>query len=329
MIVTMATEEYVPYLHIMLTSLFKFNNTQAMVYLINCKSYVGVELKNEFGDKIHVSHHVGDFDNKERYNPNNIKKKVTFLKGWFMRNTVSNFNTNVLWVDATTLIRDEITHLLDILDNKDNVLIYRGGEKKKFSFAAGLFGMSKNNLDLIYKYDDACTAKKITWYADQLSLNEIVSDKTYFISLEKYCNFNYSRQAKCWADRGRTGVGVLTVEDNYFTINKFINELNKHVKSYKTKHYQFLKQLHDKDDRKKILVFTDDDNWCYNSTVSSLIDSNNLKDEFLFTVINNVDTQINTIKYWQGDLVWCRCDSRRAQKLYEVRPDLKKCRSVV
>jgi len=321
MIVSMATEEYIGYLHIMLSSLFYFNpKYKATVYLINCNDKIKDLLEQEFPNA-NFRTYTGTFGLKDRHNPNNEKKVVTYLKGKFVQE-MSKEIYKVVWIDATALIRGRLDEIYNALDTKSAVLVKRPSNNPKFSFAAEIFGFNSSNQEIIRHYANSCNKLKNDWFADQLSLNTIPIEQSYYLEFGKYCNFNYQGQAITWSDRGRTGKGNLTNEDNEYTLKKFKQELARFINIYPGKNDKFMQEISNADDRIKILCYTDDNNnWCYYNTVNEI--SNQLKDQFKITIVHNATNERSKVLNWEGDFVWCRCDSGRAKKLYAVRRNLK------
>ena len=321
MIVSMATEEYIGYLHIMLSSLFYFNpKYNATVYLINCNEKQKSLLQQEF-PRVNFRQYEGTFSLKDRHNPNNEKKVVTHLKGKFMHE-VSKETDKVIWIDATALIRGKLNEIYNALDNYSATLVKRPSQNPKFSFAAEIFGFNSINQEIIRHYVESCEKLKSDWFADQLSLNTIPTEQSYYLEFGKYCNFTYQGQAITWSDRGRTGKGNLTSDDNEYTLKIFKQEMLRFINNFPGKHDKFMQDISNADDRIKILCYTDENNnWCYSNTVNEI--THQLKDYFKFTIVHNATNERSKVLNWEGDLVWCRCDSRRAKKLYSVRRNLK------
>ena len=320
MIVSMATEEYLNYLHIMLSSLLRFNpDYQVTINLINCRKEKKQVLEKEF-PKVNFKDHTGEFNLKPNNNPGNQKKVLTYLKGVFIAEE-SEKNDKVIWIDATALIRNKIDEIYNALEIKGFALVKRNNNNDRFTYAAEIIAMNSQNKNIIQNYKQSCIKLKNDWYADQKSLHVIPKNNIYYLKFGDYCNFTYQRHANTWSDRGRTGKGNLTSDDDRYTTITFLNEMERFIPNYTTKHKEFMNKIYNADPRLKVLVFTDDYSWCYTNTVKEVVE--NLKDEISFTVVSNATNERHRIQNWQGDLVWCRCDSGRAKKLYAVRSDLK------
>lgn len=315
----MATEDYSYYLHIMLSSLFRFNpDYKVTVYLINFNSDKKKVFETEFPNA-EFREYTGEFNLKTNNNPSNEKQVVTYLKGKFLKE-VNKENDKVIWIDATALIRGKLDEIYNSLDENKAALVRRNNSNNKFTFAAEIIGLS--DTDIIKQYAENCESLKSDWYVDQSSLNFIPEKDIYNLRFGKYCNFGYQKQALTWSDRGRKGKGNLTFDDDRFTKKVFLDEMDKIINRYRTKHTNFIKRLQNADSGIKVMVFTDESFWCYSHTVKSI--TNQLNDKFAFTIISNATAERPKIKDWVGDFVWCRCATSRSKKLFLVRSDLRK-----
>lgn len=314
MIVSMATEDYLEDLFIMLSSVFLiYPNIKARVYLINVSLFKTRILKSTFPN-VEFNNINEDFRVKENNRTSKKKMLVTHLKGRFVYDSIQE--EDVVWIDATSLIRKELTEVFKILDFGKIALVKRESDIKKFNFCAEIMGFPKSRKKEIKKYKDECT-KSDFWFSDQIALNTIPEKRTDYLEFGKYCNFYFEKKATTWSDRGRSGRGNLTNNDITFTRDKFINEMCKRIPSFRSdfNHFSLIMSR-----KPRILCFTDDLGWCYNKTVYSVIER--LKHLYDFTVINSIVQQRNETRAWRGDLVWARCYSRRTRKLLMERRDL-------
>lgn len=317
MIVTMATEPYLKWLHHFLSSLADMpSNTQipkTVVYLIN----VPIAKKKEMEDRfswVTFREHTGNFKPKGSYDIEGNRLRVTYLKGQFLRAAIEEFGGPAIWIDATSVIRKPLEDIFDILRSHDFALVKRPETDPKKKYAAGFIGIG--NLEAAREYELICNDSD-EWYSDQLALSKLEGTK-FFLDLETYCSFNYDPEAKIWADRGKNGLGMMTLEDVEYTEKKFIEDIYSRNKNYKDQYAKFIVKLV----KPSILLFIDDHDWVYFTTAQEVVKQ--LKDDFEFTVILKASEQKEEIKKWNGDLVWARGRSRRAHELLKIRPDLGK-----
>jgi len=313
MIVTMSTGEYLSWLHHFLKSLEGYNFGATRVYLINVQASKKQILQEKF-KWVNFVDYSGKFKPKGKYDVKGTRKRVTYLKGKFMRESIEETKEPAIWIDATSVVRGELTEVFEILKTKDYALVKRLETDPKKKYAAGFFGISDLNSAKVYEF--YCN-KSDEWYSDQLALNQL-EGKIFNLDLDTYCSFNYGKDSIIWADRGRHGKGMMDLEDYEFTENKFIEDIYARHQDYKEEFAEFSTKI----SKQRILLFIDDWDWVYFTTANDI--ANRLKDVFDFTIITKADSQAKEIKEWQGDLVWARCKSRRAQVLLRMRPDLAK-----
>jgi len=315
-IVSMATESYVNWLHHFLTSLEIISDEKKIIFLINVEKSTLKKLKKTFPKVKFISE-------KKQLVPleNSSKKafKVTYFKGEFIEKAFIRYGEPILWIDCTALIRKSPAVLLNKLENADALLMRRNFNQEfgKAVYAAEIFGL--NDWETIQQYRKNCEKRKTEWFADQLALCEINTAKRDYIEFGKWSNFYYDQKANSWSDRGKTGTGILSADDYDFTQKTFINELEKTYPGYRKKLKSFFSG---KESKPKILVHIDDSDWCYYTTVQEVTER--LKDKYDFLIIQDAKKDFPKYQFWQGDMVWARCSSKRHQKLLSLRPDLRK-----
>lgn len=309
MIVTCSTENYSKWLFLFLKALTRFTK-KITVFLVNYKKENSKRFIELFPGVTFIEEKL-DLERKEGFKN---AYKITYLKGYFLEKAFRE--EPVLWIDCTALFRSDPGLILDQLRTNSAVLNRRDFDHDygKAVYAAEIFGFKK--LDDIKFYKQKCQEKKEEWFADQLSLCEITCDKAY-IPFGTYSNFYYDTSAKSWSDRGRHGNGINSKDDEDFTIEKYLGDLEK---DYPTIRQDFLE--FNKRDKLKILVHVDASGWCYHNTVMKITDM--LKDKFEFVIINDAQRQASEVINFDGDIVWARCGAYRNFELKNLNPGLIK-----
>lgn len=311
----MATESYINWLHHFLKSLEDtIPHEKKIIFLINVEKDTTKKLKIKFPKVQFIS------EEKELTPKDGTEGvfKVTYLKGEFMEKAYIRLGEPLLWIDCSALILKSPEILLEQLENLEVLLMRRNFEVDfgKAVYACEIFGM--NDFETIKEYRANCEKRKTEWFADQLALCEISSQKREYIEFGNWSNFYYDEQASSWSDRGRTGRGILNQEDYDFTQLKFIDKLEERFPGYEKEFNDFFKN----ETRKpKILVHIDDFQWCYHTTIKEI--TKRLEDKYDFLIIEDAKKDLPKYKDWTGDLVWGRCSSKRHQKLLAFRPDLR------
>jgi len=317
-IISMCTYSYNKWIPTFCYSLKHFNpKIQITIYLINYPQNKVNILRNEF-PYVEFLEKQGDYPLKETFNVNKDAYKVTFLKGQLIKECIKIHNEDVLWIDITSLIRTNLDDVFELLDKNDVVLIQRDPNVTKGTraFAAEIFGISAKNQLVIDYYEKSCNSMKQLWYADQLSLCEFPTEKKAYLEFQVFCNFYYSQDARTWSDRGKKGQGKIEVDDADYTINKYLTELDKYYLNFKGTYERILSEFNK--DKPKILVFIDDDKWCYYTTVLEV--TKRLANEFEFTIVRNLELDKQLVRKWEGDFIWARCGAYRAVKVLLLKP---------
>ena len=317
MIVSMMTESYADWGFHFLTGVLcnNFNSDEKiLINLINFSEEKIKILKEYFPSVIFENHKI-ETELKDKNNFGKKVFKVTYLKGEFVYKAFKKYQEPVLWIDITALVRSNLTELTSQLGQMKNscLLMRRDFDKDsgKTVYAAEIFGM--NDLSTIEKYRDDCNKRKEEWFADQLALCEIETPREY-IHFGSWSNFNYREDAKSWSDRGKSGGGKSSVSDCTWTQNKFIEDLEHRIPDYRDRFYEYRNKIM----KYKILIFTDDKDWCYHNTINEIAKNPN----FEFTILHDLSER-EKLMSWEGDLVWARCGSYRHKKLLDIRPDLR------
>ena len=312
-IVTMATEGYLDWLHHFICGLEGNTVEKILVNLINLPSKKAQFLKQQFPNILFKSHRV-EAEARGKNNPEGKCFKVTYLKGKFVNQAFKKFKEPVLWIDVTALIRSDVSEITDKFTRGDVLLMRRdyGKAEGKSVYACEIFGI--NSAEEATRYEKLCGEHDKDWYSDQLALCKL-QGKKHPIEFGRWSNFYYDQEAASWSDRGRTGAGTLNMDDVNFTHDKFIEDLESRHPGYSDKYLEFMGRI----SNRKILIHVDDSDWCYATTVKEVMKISN----FDVTVIYNVSHQRNELLAWKGDLVWGRCGSYRHKKLLEIRPDLR------
>lgn len=235
MIVSMATQEYIKDLIIMLDSLNLTNNDIGVVYLIDCDNNIVNNLSVTYPNIVFERHNK-KYPILKKKNILGKKKLVTFLKGEFIHNVAVKYINQIIWIDATTIVNKDLSILYDLLRFYDVALVRRNHSRDfgKSIFCAGLMCFNPE-LSITSVYKRQCHIRRKLWYADQTSLCKLIDiANIYYLEQTKYLSFNYNKNSYCWADRGIRGCGNSTKADYGYTEKKFIERLEQ-IKNEKQK----------------------------------------------------------------------------------------------
>lgn len=314
-IVSMATKSYNDWICSFYYSIRDKNpDVDIIIYLLNYTSEEVMSLRSFFPDVTFI----------ERNQLFREKSKgvfyVTYLKGILIGEVIAKHNEDVLWIDITANIRTNLDDVEKKLSKHDCLLIQRvdGVTDGKTAFAAEIFGMSTKNKLLYKRYALHCKNNKGNWFADQIGLTKFKYSSKNIGNLKfgEFCNFHYDPQARTWSDRGKQGKGK-KAGDEHWVKDQFYNDLIKRIPTYEEAFKSF-KQLFI-NNKPQILCFTDDSKWCYTTSAARL--SQELSKWFNIKIINDVKTNLRDVYLWNGDLIWARCSSVRAQKLLKHKKD--------
>ena len=313
MIISMATESYLEWVHHFVKGLEGNTDEKILINLINVTKEKQQILKQQF-PKVMFKSHTLNIEKREIHNPDGKTFKVTYLKGKFMRQAFQKYNDRVLWIDITALIRKNLDEIFEKFNEHDVLLMRRRNDIDfgKSVYACEIFGINSN--EEIERYYETCNSFDKDWFSDQLALCSLKGNQGS-IKFGRWSNFSYDEEACSWSDRGRNGTGTATLDDINFTHDKFIDDLEKKIPKYREKFENFKLEIKNK----KILIHVDDNEWCYVNTVREIMKIPG----FDITVIYNAAQQRADVLNWEGDLVWGRCGSYRHKKLLEIRPDLR------
>ena len=177
MIVTFATENYKKYLIMLLDSYFYFNSDKkAKVYLIEWTkdSFLNIskQYQNVSFEEIKAGEAIREKASRNKRVGEILKKKPELIFNFY-----KNTNDPFLWVDADSIILDNINPLLKKLDNKniDLMCTHRPNHHKdhaKFAVAVLGFGNHANGKIFLKEYANItkkCDGVK-NWFHEQLSL---------------------------------------------------------------------------------------------------------------------------------------------------------------
>lgn len=177
MIVTFATENYSDYLLMLLDSYFYFNrNKKAKVYLIEWTKKSFSNISKQYPDVSFEDVKAGDVVRKKA-SKNKRSGEVLKIKPELIYNFYKETNEPFLWVDADSLILNDISPLLEKLSDKsiDLMCTHRPNhhlDHAKFAVAVLGFGNHKNGRKFLEEYVSStrkCEGVK-NWFHEQLSL---------------------------------------------------------------------------------------------------------------------------------------------------------------
>lgn len=161
MIITSCTEDYVPYLKVLLASLEANSpQDQMTVYPVNFES---PDLQERFPQYRFEPRHLNLSKNKDGIM---CVYRTVLLKEHFDRSSEP-----ILWLDVDTMVRKDLAHFWgDIRPNSLKIFIRDGDDiRKRFQTGVFAFGNSDATKRFVEEYNEACQNDP-AWYQDQIMI---------------------------------------------------------------------------------------------------------------------------------------------------------------
>jgi len=180
MIVTFATENYVDYLSMLLSSFGFYNEDKAaIIYCMGWSTDMVKKAQIVYPEYKFIEKSITD-SQKKRVSENRRCNKLVRIKPSLVKEVYDNTEEKFLWIDADSLVLKTIDPLLNILDKYDLICTHRSHYPKYARFAVAVlgFGRTDRGKKILDRYASVSKLHQghKNWYFDQCALNDVVEE---------------------------------------------------------------------------------------------------------------------------------------------------------
>ncbi|MDM3861026.1 MAG: putative nucleotide-diphospho-sugar transferase [Aphanizomenon gracile PMC644.10] len=203
-ILSIADQKYCKYLKTLISSIaVNFKDVHVHLHLINVSPSEQDELLCLYSNITFTSEEV-KIDDSQSFSAYcaNVRVRV-------MRRLLESGIDNLLYLDADSIVRKDLTPLFRLLKNTDLIIHHRHSDVEAWRFATGAIAIRNNAKVKVFMqgWEKNLESLIYSWYGDQISFSrtyEILKNELYIKNLPmKYIDWKFSPFSSIWAGKGK------------------------------------------------------------------------------------------------------------------------------
>jgi lipopolysaccharide biosynthesis glycosyltransferase len=208
MILIVSDKDYLKKVKILINSIRKYHNIKIHLHLINYKEDLNIE-------NIEYSYSDLKLDDQTKLKWNNIEytPKKAYCANIRVKviNDLIKFNPWILYIDADSIVRNNLDNLFSIIKTNDLCANYcdkKSFYRNGFRIRTGILGIKNNSLMINFFNIYSKKIKLFDWFSDQDTLQDVYLEfknniKFYKLGME-YIDWKFNNQSIIWTGKGES-----------------------------------------------------------------------------------------------------------------------------